>query len=42
MCAALALAVRLEEPKAATMEQLLREILIQSPQRVWLRLWPRT
>jgi MFS family permease len=32
---------RLEEPEAASMEQLLREILIQSPQRVWFRLWPR-
>jgi len=32
---------RLEEPKAASMEQLMREILIQSPQRFWLRFWPR-
>jgi MFS family permease len=32
---------RLEEPKAASMEALLREILIESPQRVWVRLWPR-
>jgi MFS family permease len=31
----------LEEPQAASMETLLREILIQSPQRVWVRLWPR-
>ncbi len=37
----LALARRLEEPKAASMEELLREILIQSPQRFWLRFWPR-
>lgn len=37
----LALARRLDEPRAASMEQLLREILIQSPQRFWLRLWPR-
>lgn len=37
----LALARRLDEPKAASMEALLREILIQSPQRFWLRLWPR-
>ena len=35
------LARRLEEPKAANMETLLREILIQSPQRVWVRFWPR-
>jgi len=32
---------RLDEPRAASMEQLLREILIQSPQRFWLRFWPR-
>ena len=32
---------RLEEPAAASMEKLLRELLIQSPQRVWVRLWPR-
>ena len=38
---ALILAGRLEEPAAASMEDLLREILIQSPQRVWVRLWPR-
>jgi len=31
---------RLDEPQAANMEQLLREILIQSPQRV-LRIWTR-
>ena len=35
------LARRLDEPKAASLEALLREILIQSPQRFWLRLWPR-
>jgi MFS family permease len=39
--AALILARRLEEPQAASMEQLLREILVQSPQRLWIRLWPR-
>jgi len=38
---ALIFAKRLEEPKAASMEALLREILIQSPQRFWFRLWPR-
>jgi len=38
---ALALARRLEEPQAASMEELLREILFQSPQRFWLRFWPR-
>jgi MFS family permease len=31
----------LDEPEAAGMEELLREILIQSPQRFWLRFWPR-
>ena len=38
---ALALSRRLEEPQAASMESLLKEILIQSPQRAWVRLWPR-
>jgi len=38
---ALALARRLVEPEAATMDRLLREILIASPQRVWVKLWPR-
>lgn len=32
---------RLDEPKAASMDALLREILLQSPQRFWLRFWPR-
>ncbi|HKQ38230.1 MAG TPA: MFS transporter [Verrucomicrobiae bacterium] len=31
----------LEEPHAASVEHLLHDILIQSPQRVFLRLWPR-
>ena len=39
--ATLVLARRLDEPKAASLEALLREILIQSPQRFWLRFWPR-
>jgi MFS family permease len=39
--AALALARRLVEPQAATMDRLLKEILIESPQRVWVKLWPR-
>ena len=38
---ALMLARRLDEPRAASLEELLREILIQSPQRFWLRIWPR-
>jgi MFS family permease len=37
----LILARRLVESEAASMEELLREILIQSPQRFWFRLWPR-
>ncbi len=37
----LVFARRLEEPEAVSMEELLREILIQSPQRFWLRFWPR-
>ena len=32
---------RLHEPEAASMEELMREILIQSPQRFWMRFWPR-
>jgi MFS family permease len=37
----LVFARRLTEPAAASMEELLREILVQSPQRFWLRFWPR-
>jgi hypothetical protein len=37
----LVFARRLYEPEAASMEDLLREILIQSPQRFWIRFWPR-
>ena len=37
----LTLARRLDEPQAASMEELLREILVQSPQRFWFRFWPR-
>jgi MFS family permease len=39
--ASLVLARRLHEPAAASMEDLMREILIQSPQRFWMRFWPR-
>lgn len=38
----LALCRRLEEPQAASMEDLLRDILEQSPLRFWLRFWPRS
>jgi MFS family permease len=37
----LGLVRRLEEPEAASMEELLRELLVASPRRVWVRLWPR-
>jgi len=33
---------RLEEPQAASMEELVRDILEQSPLRPWLRFWPRS
>jgi MFS family permease len=39
--ATLALARHLEEPEAASLEELLKEILIESPQRALVRLWPR-
>lgn len=39
--ASLILAKRLEEPQAASFETLVHDLLVQSPQRVWLRLWPR-
>ena len=38
---ALVLARKLHEPKAASLEALLTDIMIESPQRLWLRLWPR-
>ena len=37
----LVLARRLHEPKAASMEELLAQLLIESPQRFWVRFWPR-
>lgn len=37
----LGLARRLHEPEAASIEELLKEILIESPQRFWVRFWPR-
>jgi MFS family permease len=39
---ALQRATRLEEPEAASMDKLLKEILIHSPQRLWVRFWPRS
>lgn len=36
---ALLLAGKLHEPKSASLEALLTEIMIQSPQRLWLRIW---
>ena len=41
MILALALCVRLTEPKAVGMNKLLKDILIDSPQRLWVRFWPR-
>ncbi|HWQ90760.1 MAG TPA: MFS transporter, partial [Clostridia bacterium] len=35
------LARRLHEPAAVRTDALLREVLIESPQRFWLRMWPR-
>jgi len=35
------LARNLHEPKAASLESLLTDIMIESPQRLWLRVWPR-
>jgi len=42
MLVALALTRRLEEPAARGMEELLRDILNQTPLRWWIRLWPRS
>jgi MFS family permease len=41
MVVTLGFALRLEEPQAASLETLLRELLIESPQRAWVRLWLR-
>jgi len=38
---ALIRARKLDEPKAASLESLLTDIMIESPQRLWLRFWPR-
>lgn len=35
------LAARLHEPEAVSFEKLLRQILIESPQRIWVRFWSR-
>ncbi len=40
--AAFVLGQRLQEPLAGRMEDLLRDILFKSPQRFWLRWWPRS
>lgn len=39
--ATLALCRRLEEPRAANVEALLRDLLAQTPLRAWVRFWPR-
>ncbi len=38
---AIALARRLDEPQAGTMEDVFRDVLGQSSPRVWFKLWPR-
>jgi len=38
---ALVLARKIHEPKAASLEALLTDIIIDSPQRLWLRFWSR-
>ncbi|MBC8001955.1 MAG: hypothetical protein H7X97_05145, partial [Opitutaceae bacterium] len=40
--AALAMGRRLKEPEAASMEELLKDILRQSPLRSWFRFGPRS
>ena len=42
MLIALGCCRRLDEPAAVGMEALLRDVLIRSPQRFWLRFWPRS
>jgi MFS family permease len=39
--AALVCARQLREPRSASLEELLKDLLIESPQRVWMRLWLR-
>ncbi len=39
--AAFVLARRLEEPRAVSLDKLLRELLVDSPARVLVRLWPK-
>lgn len=39
--ATLALSRRLDEPRAANVEALLRDLLAQTPLRSWMRFWPR-
>jgi hypothetical protein len=38
---ALLLVRKLHEPKAASLEALLTDIMIESPQQLWLRVWTR-
>jgi len=35
------LARRVHEPKAASMDELIREIFLHAPQRIWIRIWTR-
>jgi MFS family permease len=41
MISTLLLARQLDEPEAASLDELLREVLIESPQRFLVRFWPR-
>lgn len=36
------LARRIHEPKAASMDELIKEIFLHSPQRIWIRIWTRS
>ena len=39
--AALILTRRLEDPKAREVDELLRDLIVQSPFRAWVRIWWR-
>jgi MFS family permease len=38
---AIVFARRLDEPRAKSMDALLRDLFVHTPQRVWARVWPR-
>ncbi|MGC8887308.1 MAG: MFS transporter [Verrucomicrobiia bacterium] len=41
LSASILLARRLPEPRAASMEELLRDLILHAPQRLWFRIWTR-